>query len=564
MSWSKITFFIFQVNLIFLLFSCPEPISENYLARLKDTVGPEIIIYELENGSVYLNTINIKGKVVDNTSTASQPGAVTTLTYEVSGGLNIENTKVTLDQTGAFEFTIIAGTKTKGSISIKLTATDWNGNTKTTVLTLYDDAITGISILSRNKGAELIWEELPLTNDYTIYFEIGTTPTIESKNKIAVPRTSLTNIDTTSNKVSYTLYLPDIKNGCQLHILLQANMLKGAPNLFPPQTTIPLSPLTLTPTIKEGYNQLELEWPAIEATVGYEIYRSTVRDASYSCIATTAPNVTSYEDENVNAGDLYFYKVCPAGYHEEVLSRMAANSGKTFFLPPLVHNMNLLTPDPRIIKNYTNSDILRANDSINDIIIKDDFVYVLEYETGVHEFEISNPGNPTYKRSWPAGGKDVHSLYLSDEFPSLIFALGYKELYMIDISKDVNANGAVLLAGFESEGMTLNDIVIKNKLAYVAAAQQGLQILDLTDPANPESQPPFDVDSTGNTGDNTLCSLGIDQMDHLFVGDIPVRGEPSIFGFDINALHPALKNRLSVVDGPINLVAKGNKIYYCY
>ncbi|MDD3174631.1 MAG: fibronectin type III domain-containing protein, partial [Herbinix sp.] len=69
---------------------------------------------------------------------------------------------------------------------------------------------------------------------------------------------------------------------------------------------VPLSPTNLTAT-SSGYNSAKLSWKSVSGASGYELYRSTSSNGTYSKVKTTSS--ISYTNTNLKTGNTYYYKV---------------------------------------------------------------------------------------------------------------------------------------------------------------------------------------------------------------------------------------------------------------
>lgn len=75
---------------------------------------------------------------------------------------------------------------------------------------------------------------------------------------------------------------------------------------YNPVSSQPDSPITLTATA--GDKQVSLSWSSVTGATGYNIYRSTTSDGSYSKIATGVTS-TNYTDTGLTNGVTYYYYV---------------------------------------------------------------------------------------------------------------------------------------------------------------------------------------------------------------------------------------------------------------
>jgi len=128
----KIVVIIFTV---FIIASCPEPMTDDLLAEVEDTVGPIITITSPDPNSQYyliagLNTIT--GTIVDySNSEKTIGGDVVSASYldEFDGYIGLDG-DITLDENGNFTITFLkSDLDNPSTFTLILSATDWNGNT---------------------------------------------------------------------------------------------------------------------------------------------------------------------------------------------------------------------------------------------------------------------------------------------------------------------------------------------------------------------------------------------------------------------------------------------------
>ena len=100
--------------------------------RLNDTTVPTVTISSPVDGDPYGPTVSVGGTASDKAS-AGATGAVESIWYEVVGASLSDS--VELDADGAYSFAFSTG-GLAGSLTVRVTATDWNGNDSTAEVTL--------------------------------------------------------------------------------------------------------------------------------------------------------------------------------------------------------------------------------------------------------------------------------------------------------------------------------------------------------------------------------------------------------------------------------------------
>jgi hypothetical protein len=113
------------------------------------------------------------------------------------------------------------------------------------------------------------------------------------------------------------------------------------------------------------------------------------------------------------------------------------------------------------------------------IAVSGNLAYVADYLSGFKVIDVSNPASPAIMDTlttsgWPVGVALSGTLaYVTDEWG----------LQIIDVA---NPNHLSLLGSFHMEGMTFWDVALSGTMAYVAAGEGGLQLIDVSDPVSPD------------------------------------------------------------------------------
>ncbi len=132
----------------------------------------------------------------------------------------------------------------------------------------------------------------------------------------------------------------------------------------------PNAPTNLTATTISS-SQIDLDWTDnANNELGYIIDRSSPDNSNYSTIDTVGPNVTTYADNGLNSGTLYFYKV--AAYNANGVSDYSEEDSaftdtETAIIDFVLDNSTTIYPNP-------------TNDYIN--------VFIKQKETGDLELSV--------------------------------------------------------------------------------------------------------------------------------------------------------------------------------
>lgn len=298
----------------FGILSCPNPLNEEMLLHVKDQIGPVITILSPANGSSYAATVVVSGTVRDFSASSGEAGKVKSLRYEALATALAGD--VDVSENGAFSFWF-STTNLSGSIVIKLTAEDWNGNIKEASLTLVDQgAIPSFAADPGNANVTLTWDPVPLSERYTVYYEkTNAIPNELFSLKIENARSPLV--------------VSNLKNGDMHAFLLRSHSSLGEDNWSNVIKAIPLSPAHLAPRLTPGFKDILVEWNPISATDEYEVWKSTAASGPFINVSGEVRG-RAFRDSAVQHGHHYYYAVRPAAYNKYL---SAANQAELNRIP---------------------------------------------------------------------------------------------------------------------------------------------------------------------------------------------------------------------------------------
>lgn len=119
--------------------------------RLNDAIAPEITVSTHTDGDSYRPTVALGGTITDTADAAGTAGEITSAAYALTG--TSVSGEIMVAEDGGFEATFSTAGIT-GTITVELTATDWNGNTRTETLTLNaPKEITSFAFLAADNAA---------------------------------------------------------------------------------------------------------------------------------------------------------------------------------------------------------------------------------------------------------------------------------------------------------------------------------------------------------------------------------------------------------------------------
>jgi hypothetical protein len=296
-----------------LFYSCPSPLKSTMISRLNDSVAASIEIQSPADMNYYATWVEVTGRVTDSADDADSAGEVRSLSYEVLG--TALGGTVSVEATGDFRFGFSAlGFST--TLTIRLTAMDWNGNVSTKTLSLRKGSsdIPLLSVTPGNKEVTLSWEAIAAAQSYTLYYtDNGTPPSPGYGLTLAVA----TPPKTVSGLLNGRLYTFQLKADSEWGDEWDA--LSGYVQ------AIPVSLATLEPRVQGEFGKIRISWPVIPGTDKFEVLRAEPPYAEYLNISGLVLG-NEYWDSTAMDGVNYYYKVKPYGV---VSTPSQANCGQT-------------------------------------------------------------------------------------------------------------------------------------------------------------------------------------------------------------------------------------------
>ncbi len=293
--------FFIVVSSIALL-SCPKTISVETYQQLKDITAPGIELSWPAEGSSYASTVVVTGTVTDKTdeNDESGSGAVVKVSYEI---LNTDIVGDAVLDGNSFTFSF-STRQLSGTLSVRITVTDWNGNTTVKTLTLYDNgAIPDFYATPGNGEITLSWDEVAEAESYTLYYE----------RLNSIPNEEMTDPSQVITTDGLTLTIDNLENG-QIHtFLLKANCSDGVENWSDVIKCIPLSEVQLCPELSPEQDYIQVTWKDIKGTDTYQVWKSASANGTYYNVSGDIEQ-SYYTDYLVEPGKNYYYKIVPADY----------------------------------------------------------------------------------------------------------------------------------------------------------------------------------------------------------------------------------------------------------
>lgn len=434
--------FIIVALLTFAVTACYIPFTDVLIKSVTDEIPPEILISEPADNSNYSSTVVVSGAVTDITATDGTAGEVRTLSWSVSPEF-ITGGDVEIDADGSFSFDFLT-TDFTGSVVLSLEARDANGNAHGSSLTLNQASsdIPSFTAVAGNQEVVLSWDPVPMSETYTLFYTTdGSQPSEFYGTAIA---------DVTS---PYTL--SSLGNGAR-HVFLLRSISGGSVEDFSDYVeSIPLSPATLQPTLRETTGGVSVVWLEIAGTDRYTVLRATNPAGPFINISGST-NSTTFVDSSVAADIEYWYQVHPA---------LSAD---------VVSNTISIRTTPFI--NAFASTTLRMPGYTDGIAISGNYAYLALGSVGLRVVDISTPSAPAVVGSLDFTGNATD------------IAVSGSHAYMVDYSAgvrviDISTPTAPALITTVGTTGSANAIKISGTYAYVATTA-GLDVIDIATPAS--------------------------------------------------------------------------------
>jgi len=453
-----------------VLTSCASPFNENVATRVSDTDAPKVEIVSPVSFSTYTENVAVSAFISDGDG-ADLSSQLSSITYTVTGTLGliaqdgVDPAGIAAD--GSIDFDIALEPHTfAGDIVITVSASDWNGNEGSASVTMVDPGsdIPSFVVTPSNKSVALQWNEVSDASSYSIYYTGNGSLPSESYGMQIDGLTSTYDADN-----PYTI--SGLANG-RLHVFQLAA--HGASTTWTSDyvEVLPLSPLTLAPQTVALDGKVALRWPAADGIQDYVVWRSASKDGTFTNISGDV-STTSFVDANVPTGVPYYYRVTPSS-SEEIQSAPVAGYSSIF--------------DTKRFRPVSSID----SDKVGSIAAAGDYVVSVGGD-GVDEVHV-------FSHQQDAELELITTLSISGAEQ---VAMEGQYAYVL-ANPDGTASDAVAVISIT--GKTTSDVSIEqiktgivenpshiaigNGYAYVSqyasgSSSNGLQVLDLADPADP-------------------------------------------------------------------------------
>ena len=153
LSLKRVILYLSVIVILFTVISCPDPITEDVVAKVEDEASPTIIVSSPSNNDVYRSSVSFTGKVSDDAKNSIERFSFEVQNRSISGGVIISSGNVSQDSSAgttpvsynsssgefSFDFSTIDPDVLSGRLLVNLEAVDWNGNTTEETVILYEN-----------------------------------------------------------------------------------------------------------------------------------------------------------------------------------------------------------------------------------------------------------------------------------------------------------------------------------------------------------------------------------------------------------------------------------------
>ncbi len=432
---------------VILLASCKPLLSPQKARQALDGQGPVIVLSTPGNGQAYAAYTGFSGTVSDSTQ-EGQTGSIASLQAEVVGLLAPQ--EVAFAEDGSFADVLnTSGPGFSDDIVLRLAAEDWNGNRTELSITLVKQTgeIPSFSVTPASRSASLSWEAVPGALSYTVY-ELRSGLKLEGLTSTSHAFQEL------DNGRLYTFQLAALFPADEVHYSARLN-------------AIPLSPFTLLPKLRPGFEQIRLCWRSIPAAQEYVIERATSREGPFAI--RTIHRENSFLDTEVNAQQTYYYRVYPVEIMDDpqaIKSYPAAAEPEYF--PSGIERIKTTCDTPSWA---------------TQVVLQGDFAYIAD-QGGMAVVDLSDPLAPVLAGYCHTPGI-ARGIAVSGDYA---YVADYDHgLQVIDVS-DPYAIDDTSIVGSCNFGLSADDpgsaegVAVAGGYAFVACRNAGLRVVDVSVP----------------------------------------------------------------------------------
>jgi hypothetical protein len=454
-----------------------EFIAENSLGRrslitlsLRDgNLRPVLVIDRPQDLGSYGAWVSVSGTLTEAGGGYMPIEALQSLTYLVASAERFDpdtelRGDISFSGNSRFQF-LFPGSRLSGPQKVTVKAQAYNGNSGEAVLVLEkgDSDLPSFRALPGDRQVTLTWDPLPLAAAYSLAYSEAEARAAEK------PPLRLDN-------VSAPLTVRGLENGRLYSFKLSAAASESKEEYTSSsRQSIPLSPRTLMPSVRGEYEKIDVSWPGIPGSRGYELWRGVDDPEDLQKLAGDLSG-TVYEDTEVLYGKTYSYAVKPS-LPESPLSRSVSAQTMPF-------------PVQKLVANGSNRDVRALA-----IAAKGSYAFVAAGSQGMCVVDVADPAEP--KTVGTLASFDARAVDCAGDYVYL--ADGEKGLKVIDVSEPSRPQQVGFRITFAAQ-----DVRVRGDFAYVADGEKGLKVIDIREPRYPvrvaslETQDARGVDMRGD------------------------------------------------------------------
>ena len=444
----------FIPGLLLFCAGCESAIKGREMKRLLDAIAPQIIITRPIEGSYCQDIVEVEGRAIDYCDENGNPGEIAKLSYKIDSTDMADN--IPMENDGSFLFRFSTDTL-PAAFSVHIIATDWHNNMTPWILNLNreeDNDIPSFKAAADNRQITVSWEPVPDVESYTLYYTInGGQPAPEYGRCL-------------ENVLSpCTINLGEKEfNGMLYTLRLKARVKEDSREYWSSTVkAIPLSEQTLAPRLSGGYKEITVEWDDIRGANGYRVYRSTEKKGEYQDVSGIIES-GSFIDKSVEDDITYYYRIAPA-LPGSMMSSAAAGQTIPISAPYYVWSFDTV------------------KDAV-DVAVKGDYAFALDEDDNnpaLIVVNITDLYSLSVGASCPISG-EPESIHITENFAFVIYTDSTGQgIDIIEISDPLFPYKLISIRNYR----TIKDLAAAGNILCLAAGEEGLIIMDISDMENP-------------------------------------------------------------------------------
>ena len=462
MDTKKVIIFILLVILTLFFATCPAPFDLDQLSVLQDTEPPVITITTPLPGSEFESTVHITGTIIDcdcsgELRTTSAADYIASASYDVVDD-DPEVTAITLAEDGSFTFDL-ATASYDNQITISLSAEDVNGNAAGSSITIVPDTDGPCVVVTSPEDYSEYATVIEFAGYVTNSVSDTSTSEVNLEASYSMPGTSIAGtlaLDAETGGFYSTIDVSSLDASRSIEITasdLNGNTTTAIITILKPSSGGDISGFTVTP----GNKHVEISWDPAPFAESYSLFESNYGE--------TRENVTSpYTWEGLENWDIYAFQLTahlPEGSGSDAVSAVVEKMPlSTRTLAPWVKETGYKSIT---IEWWDNT---RVSSYIVERSLSPDGPWEVRRNLTENEFTDDRVDHDTeyFYRVTPSNYKDIQSTA----------AAAVPGKFGSDVIIQQDTSGSAW------------DVAVAGSYAFVADGENGLAVIDISDPLSPE------------------------------------------------------------------------------